>query len=76
MHCDRSIAWHLLRGVLALTLILIAVVFGPAHPTVIPLLGICATVLLRGCPTCWLMGLCYRLRRNRDELETIKELKS
>lgn len=52
-----AVAWHLLRGLGAATLIVVAL-----HPpadlswVTLPLLPL-AALLLRGCPMCWLVGL-------------------
>lgn len=57
MYCSRSITLHLLRGFSAAGLIALAVLFGEAHEWLLPPALIGAVVLMRGCPTCWLMGL-------------------
>jgi len=52
-----SVPVHLLRGALGLPLLVAAfVLVGPVGPWTL-LLAVPAVVLLRGCPTCWLLGL-------------------
>lgn len=57
MFASRTLIEHLLRGVVGLGALATAVALGPAHPlralALIPL----AMVSLRGCPTCWTVGL-------------------
>ena len=69
MFCSSSISIHLLRGVGALGLVLLAVWWGQDWNLwlrAIALLG--AVFLMRGCPMCWLLGLLDTLanRRARD----------
>lgn len=66
MFCSRSIGLHLLKGAAALTLILLAMYFGPGQPLlVIPLL-VGAVLFLRGCPMCWLIGLVETMLNKRN----------
>lgn len=57
MFASRSVPRHLLRGALGLPLLVagfvLVGVLGPASL----LLLVPAVVLLRGCPTCWALGL-------------------
>lgn len=69
--CSPSITEHLIRGVLGIAALVGAFVFLPQiWPTVI-LLPI-AFLLMRGCPTCWTVGLfetiANKFRRNKTKL--------
>ena len=66
MYCSRSIGVHLLRGLGAVGLIALAVMYGEAHAWLLPPLLIGAVVLMRGCPMCWLMGLVETVKTGRD----------
>ena len=57
MFASSSVPVHLLRGALGLPLLVAAfVLIGPVGPWTL-LLAVPAVLLLRGCPTCWLLGL-------------------
>ncbi|NUS09956.1 MAG: hypothetical protein HOY69_00850 [Streptomyces sp.] len=66
-HGSSSLARHLLRGVLGFGLIAgplaLVPVAGPLPLLAAPL----GLVALRGCPTCWLVGLAQTLSRGRLE---------
>jgi hypothetical protein len=66
MSCNRSISIHLLRGFGALALIALAVLYGGAHVWLLPPLLIGAIILMRGCPTCWLIGLAEAVKTGRE----------
>jgi hypothetical protein len=66
MYCSRSIGVHLLRGLGAVGLIALAVIYGEAHAWLLPPLLIGAVVLMPGCPMCWLMGLAETAKTGRD----------
>jgi hypothetical protein len=66
MYCSRSTSVHLLRGLGAVGLIALAVMYGEAHAWLLPPLLIGAVVLMRGCPMCWLMGLVETAKTGRD----------
>lgn len=66
MHCSRSISVHLSRGLGAVVLIALAVLYGGAHAWLLPPLLIGAILLMRGCPLCWLMGLIDAAKTRRD----------
>lgn len=54
---SRSVAVHLLRGVIATTLLAWAVVNHATHPA-LAIGGLAvAVVAMRGCPMCWTVGL-------------------
>jgi hypothetical protein len=61
MQCAISPRSHLLRGLLALVLLILAFA-GSWHPWLVAGLLIGAFILLRGCPMCWLMDY-WRFRR-------------
>lgn len=54
---SRSLAEHLARGGLAVALALAALRFADVSAFVVPAALVGAVVLMRGCPTCWLVGL-------------------
>lgn len=64
MFASRTVAEHLLRGVLGLVLVVVALAQAGAHPAAL-LLALPAVVLWRGCPTCWALGLVATLSRGR-----------
>ncbi len=57
MFASRSVARHLVRGAVGLTLLVAAFVLGATWSPVALLLALPAVVALRGCPTCWALGL-------------------
>ena len=57
MFASRSVPRHLVRGALGLPMMLAAFVLVPWLGPLALLLIIPAVVLLRGCPTCWALGL-------------------
>lgn len=57
MFCSRSVSIHLLRGVGAIVMIALAILYGRERVWIVPPLLIGAVVLMRGCPMCWLTGL-------------------
>ncbi|MEH2569816.1 hypothetical protein [Bradyrhizobium sp. AZCC 2289] len=66
MYCSRSIFGHLLRGLGAVVLVAMAVIYGEMRPWLLPPLLIGAIVLMRGCPMCWLMGLVETIAERRN----------
>ncbi|GEP39086.1 hypothetical protein NPS01_27490 [Nocardioides psychrotolerans] len=54
---SRSVREHLLRGALGLPLLVAAFALIPLTGPLALLLAGPAVVLLRGCPTCWALGL-------------------
>lgn len=59
-----SLTEHVVRGLVGLTLVVLALVFAREHPWA--LLGlVAAAVAWRGCPTCWLLGLGQTLSSGR-----------
>jgi hypothetical protein len=60
MFCSASVSIHLLRGLVALGLIIGAIYsssYGSIGLVFAVLAFVGAIVLLRGCPICWLVGL-------------------
>lgn len=69
MFCSTSVTQHLLRGLSALALLLIAFAAPDLAAIWQALAVIAALVLMRGCPTCWLVGLVetvYEKRKKND----------
>jgi hypothetical protein len=62
---SSSLALHLGRGALGLSLFGMALHFAVAAPILSVLFGIGAFAALRGCPICWLMGLIETIRSTR-----------
>ena len=54
---SRSIATHLLRGVIGIGALIAAVTLAPEHPVMAVFLLPLGMVALRGCPMCWTIGL-------------------
>lgn len=57
MFCSKSIGVHLLRGLGALVLVMLAFHLGSGQPWLLLPCVLGAVLLLRGCPMCWLIGL-------------------
>jgi hypothetical protein len=57
MFASSSVPRHLVRGALGLPLMVAAFVLVPWAGPLALLLVVPAAVLLRGCPTCWALGL-------------------
>ncbi|WP_216652135.1 hypothetical protein [Nocardioides sp. zg-1308] len=57
MFASRSVPRHLVRGALGLPMMVAAFVLIPWLGPLALLLSVPAAVLLRGCPTCWALGL-------------------
>jgi hypothetical protein len=55
---SRSLGVHLLRGALGGAGILAAVHWGGPQPWLLVVLLPLVLLTLRGCPSCWLVGLC------------------
>jgi hypothetical protein len=56
---------HLMRGAAAAALLAWAIVDQTAHPWLSLGAGVAALVALRGCPTCWTVGLVVTLSQRR-----------
>lgn len=54
---SSSVAAHLLRGVLGIAAIVAALMLAQDQPFASLALGVAALLALRGCPTCWTIGL-------------------
>ena len=63
---SRSLAVHLLRGVLGGAGIFAAVRWSGDHPWLLFVLLPLVLLALRGCPTCWLVGLCETVASRPD----------
>lgn len=57
MFASRSVPRHLVRGALGLPMMVAAFMLVPWLGPLALLLVVPAAVLLRGCPTCWALGL-------------------
>jgi hypothetical protein len=57
MFASSSVPRHLVRGAVGLPLMVAAFVLVPWAGPLALLLIVPAVVLLRGCPTCWALGL-------------------
>ena len=66
MFCSRSVSIHLLRGFGAIVLIALAVLYGGEQVWLLPPLLIGAIILMRRCPTCWLLGLAEAVKTRRE----------
>jgi hypothetical protein len=65
MFASRSLLSHLLRGGLGLGALAAAVGLGPSHPLLALALVPAALIALRGCPTCWTIGLLQTIAARR-----------
>ncbi|AUX44681.1 hypothetical protein SOCE26_061480 [Sorangium cellulosum] len=57
MLASKSIAAHLARGAIGFGSLALAVHLAPASPWAVIALVAVALAALRGCPTCWTLGL-------------------
>ena len=64
---SSSVARHLVRGVLGLGLLVAAFALIPVIGAVSLLIAPLGVVALRGCPTCWALGLAQTISRGRLE---------
>jgi hypothetical protein len=64
---SSSVSLHLLRGALGFGLIGAALALTPSHGPVALLLAPVGAVALRGCPTCWIVGLVETISAGRLE---------
>jgi hypothetical protein len=63
MFGSKSVAVHVVRGVIAAMLIAWAVQHQTSNPVVAILTLVGAVVAMRGCPLCWTVGLCETVVR-------------
>ena len=54
---SRSITGHLVRGAIAASLLMWAVLHQQSHPALAIIALLLAVVAMRGCPACWTVGL-------------------
>jgi len=57
MFASRTIAAHMLRGVIAAALIAWALLHQSSEPVFAVVAGVVAVAAMRGCPMCWTIGL-------------------
>ena len=57
MFASKTIATHLLRGVIGAALIAWALEHQSSNPAFALAAGIVALIAMRGCPLCWTLGL-------------------
>jgi hypothetical protein len=57
MFASKSLLEHLARGIVGLGAFVAAALLAPLHPWLALAALPVGFVLLRGCPTCWLVGL-------------------
>jgi hypothetical protein len=57
MFASKTIAAHLVRGVIAGALITWALLHESSDPALAVSAGVVAVVAMRGCPLCWTVGL-------------------
>ena len=69
---SSSLAAHLLRGAIGFGLIAAALVLSAGHGPVALLLAPVGLVSLRGCPTCWAVGLIQTISAGRLRKECSK----
>ncbi len=62
---SSSVALHLVRGALGFGLIGAAIALIPSHGPTALLLAPFGVVALRGCPTCWIVGLVETISAGR-----------
>jgi hypothetical protein len=57
MFASKSLAAHLMRGVIAGALIGWALLHQSTDPAFAVAAGVLAVIVMRGCPLCWTLGL-------------------
>ena len=57
MFASKTVVAHLMRGVIAATLVVWALVHQSTEPVFAIAAGVAAVVAMRGCPLCWTLGL-------------------
>jgi hypothetical protein len=57
MFASKTVAAHLVRGVIAAALIAWALLHESSNPAFAIAAGVAAVVAMRGCPACWTVGL-------------------
>jgi len=57
MFASRTIAVHLLRGLIAAASIAWALGYQSSHAALALAAGVIAVIAMRGCPLCWTLGL-------------------
>ena len=62
---SRSVPVHLLRGVLGLVLLVGSFVLTARYGPVALLIAPLGVLALRGCPTCWALGLAQTIANRR-----------
>jgi hypothetical protein len=67
---SKSLAEHLARGVVGLVAFAAAVVWAPRQPWLAVALLPVGLVALRGCPSCWLLGLVQTIAPSGGKGET------
>ncbi|PXX41406.1 hypothetical protein [Undibacterium pigrum] len=67
MFCSTSVTVHLLRGIGALGLLLLAFLVPGLSVIWQGLALIVAFLLMRGCPMCWMMGLIETIYERRKK---------
>lgn len=69
LFASRSLAAHLVRGAVALILLVFAIRGQSEYPALSAMGGLAALVAMRGCPACWAIGLVetalQKVRRRR-----------
>ncbi|WP_198247505.1 hypothetical protein [Gilliamella sp. W8126] len=66
MYCRNSIILHLIRGIVAISLIFAVFLF--QLPLLLKLfLVVGAFLLLQGCPACWLLSLINKLQTQKGK---------
>lgn len=61
MFASKSLREHLVRGAIGAAALVLALLLGPTEPLVAIAAVAVALVALRGCPTCWTIGLAQTL---------------
>lgn len=70
MFASRSIAEHVLRGVIGLGALGIAIAIAATHPWASLGFGVVMLVAFRGCPVCWSIGLAETIRNRISSTST------
>ncbi len=57
MFASRTVVAHMVRGLIAATLIVCVLILQSTEPAFAVAAGVAAVVAMRGCPLCWALGL-------------------
>lgn len=67
MFASKTLTEHVARGLAGIGTLLLAIFSASSHPWLVLIAVPAALLLLRGCPTCWTIGLLETLQARRPD---------